>query len=204
MRTTQRPLTAAEQQLVPGARRVVWWAVHRFIRHHPVARGYEDDLASYGWLGAIYAAQRWSPDGGASFRTFTQRPVKRFVARGWLALVGVVRDEHGAYVERQEVPLDDVLNVVVPPTQERAAEARRLGASIGERLCAHMRPGTTQPVREKAVRAYLLHLQGETLEAIGAEFGATRQRAHQVLTLAEQAALRWAASMKPHWERSAA
>ncbi|QSQ24834.1 sigma-70 family RNA polymerase sigma factor [Pyxidicoccus parkwayensis] len=203
MRSIQRPLTAAEQQLVPQAQSLVRWVVTSFVRRNPAARGFKDDLTSYGWLGTIYAAQHWRPDGGASFKTFASRPVQRYVARGWLALVGVARDEDGAYVARQEVPLDDVLNVSVPPTQERVAEAHRLCASIGERLCTHMRPGTQQSTRERAVRVYLLHLEGETLERIGQEVGGTRQRAHQLLSQAEEAALRLRAALKPAWERSA-
>ncbi|TQF14226.1 sigma-70 family RNA polymerase sigma factor [Myxococcus llanfairpwllgwyngyllgogerychwyrndrobwllllantysiliogogogochensis] len=205
MRNGQRSLTAAEQQLVLQAHRVVRWAVRSFVLRCSAARGFEDDLASYAWMGAMYAAQRWLPDGGASFVTFARRPVRHYVMRGWLALAGVTRDEDGAYVPRHELPLDvdELLSVVVPPTQERTAEAHRLSATLGERLCAHMRPGMSQPVREKAVQAYLLRLDGETLESIGQHVGGTRQRAQQLLTQAEEAALRWAASLTPSWERGA-
>ncbi|QSQ19343.1 sigma-70 family RNA polymerase sigma factor [Pyxidicoccus parkwayensis] len=203
MRSLQRPLTAAEQQLVPQAHRLVWWAVHRFVRRNPAARGFEDDLASYGWLGALYAAQHWRPDGGASFKTYASRPVRRDVARGWLILTGVASAEDGRPVPRQEVPLDDALNVAVPPTQERMVEAHRLRASIGEWLCAHMRPDTKPHTRERAVRAYLMHLDGETLENIGQQFGCTRENVRQILVKADEAVLRWRAALNPAWERSA-
>jgi|GEM_PF-5145600 len=205
-RNGQRPLTATEQQLVLTAERLVWWSVHRFVRRNPAAAGFEADLASYAWMGVMYAAQRWHPEGGAAFVTFAKVPVRHYVSRGWLILAGVVRDEDGTYVPRCEVALDvdEMLDVVVPPPQERTVEAHRLAATLGERLCAHMRPGMTQPVREKAARAYLLHLRGETLESIGQKVGHPRQRAHQLLNQAEEAALRWAASMKPAWERRVA
>lgn len=203
-RNGQRPLTAAEQQLVLTVERLVWWSVHRFVRRTDAARGFEDDLSTYGWMGAMAAAQRWSPEGGANFRTFAKRYIRRDVARGWLALVGAIRAEDGSYVARQDVSLDDVLGPTVPPSQELMAEAHRLGATIGERMCMHFRTGLRQPTRAKAVQTYLLHLKGETLEDIGAELGATRQRAHQLLNQAEEAALRWAASMTPAWERRAA
>ncbi|NTX08927.1 sigma-70 family RNA polymerase sigma factor [Myxococcus sp. CA040A] len=207
MRQPQRPLTEAEQQLVLTAERLVWWSVHRFVRRNPAAAGFESDLASYAWMGAMYAAQRWHAEGGASFVTFAKVPVRHYVSRGWLILAGAVREEDGRYVPRHEVALDveELLNVVVPPPQERTVEAHRLAATLGERLCAHMRPGMKQHVREKAARAYyLLHLGDETLESIGQQVGGTRQRAHQLLNQAEEAALRWAASMKPAWERRVA
>ncbi|WP_141330916.1 sigma factor [Myxococcus sp. AB025B] len=201
---TQRPLTAVEQKLVLTAEKVVWWCVHSFVRRHEAARGFEDDLSTYAWMGAMAAAQRWRPEGGASYRTFAKRHIRRDVARGWLSLVGAVRDEDGRPVAGKYVPLDDVLGATVAPSQERLAEAHRLGATIGERMCQHFRAGLREPTRVKAVQTYLLHLQGDTLEEIGAELGATKQRAHQLLNDAEKAAVRWAASMTPAWERRVA
>ncbi|MCP3065310.1 hypothetical protein LXT21_41715 [Myxococcus sp. K38C18041901] len=201
---TQRPLTKAEQKLVLTAEKVVWWCVHSYVRRHEAARGFEDDLSTYAWMGAMAAAQRWHPEGGASYRTFAKRYIRRDVARGWLSLIGAVRDEDGKPVAGKYVPLDDVLDVAVAPSQERLAEAHRLGATLGERMCPHFRPGLREPTRVKALRAYLLRLKGDTLEEIGAELGASRQSAHQLLNIAEKASVRWAASMTPAWERRVA
>ena len=187
------PLDAQQRGAVLEIRPLLRWYVGRFLRVCPTASPYLGDLTQDAWEAACRAAQHWCPERGP-LAHYAGVAIHRALWEGYFRAIG-----KGAN-RAPDVDVEEFLrHIPVPPEQEDVVmrgEARRLYASLGERLTANMRVGVRDATKRKAVRAYVRHLNGESGADIGRALRCSRQAANKLLDLAEAAALRWAADFQ--------
>ena len=171
----QKPLTAAEQDLVDAHIRLAFHLVNRrYGRDHPFA----DDLAQEACLGLMEAARRFDPSRGLAFGTYA----------GWW-----VRSKISGFMRRRKLrrkvdgagSFDDPDG---PPEPADPASALRpldilIADEAAERnvdLLQSALAGLTD--RERTV--LLRRAGGETLRTIGEALGVSKERVRQIETAA--------------------
>jgi RNA polymerase sigma factor (sigma-70 family) len=75
------PLTAAQSKLLADNRGYAYWLVAKAIRQRPDLKQHADDLVQEAFLGMVYAARSWRPDGGAKFITYAMFPTRKAIWR---------------------------------------------------------------------------------------------------------------------------
>jgi RNA polymerase sporulation-specific sigma factor len=158
-------------------RKLVEFAVNRYMKRFHLEGIERDDLVSWGLLGLYYAAQAWDADRGLAFSTLAMTAIERMIVRG-------VRAERRGRSPSTTLSLDALLNEEVDETTERHLDQLAdEGDPIEEQI---LRLETQLELRQAVAelspeQQWVLHqryYQGRTLREVAAETGTTRQAIH--------------------------
>jgi RNA polymerase sporulation-specific sigma factor len=158
-------------------RKLVEFAVSRYMKRFHLEGIERDDLVSWGLLGLYYAAQAWDADRGLAFSTLAMTAIERMIVRG-------VRAERRGRGPSTTLSLDALLNEEVDETTERHLDQLAdEGDPIEEQI---LRLETQLELRQAVAelspeQQWVLHqryYQGRTLREVAAETGTTRQAIH--------------------------
>jgi RNA polymerase sigma factor (sigma-70 family) len=70
------------ERLVHENRKLVHYAVNRYLKRYSVPSMEREDLVSWGMIGLVHAARAWDPARGGSFSTLAYKAVERMIVRG--------------------------------------------------------------------------------------------------------------------------
>lgn len=90
-------------RLVQENRKLVDFAVNRYLKRFHVEGMEREDLISWGLMGLVYAARAWDPGRGLQFSTLAVTAIERMIARG-------VRTEWRPNEAHATLSLDELLN----------------------------------------------------------------------------------------------
>jgi RNA polymerase sporulation-specific sigma factor len=79
---TKDPGETVIRRRVEEHRRLVDFAVNRYLKRHPIEGMEREDLVSWGLLGLFHAARAWDPRRGCAFSTLAMVAIERMIARG--------------------------------------------------------------------------------------------------------------------------
>lgn len=173
--------------------------IHYLARKASLAAGTEyEDMAQEGWIGVMRAAEKWSPDGGASWTTYLRRGA-------WMRMLkanmvdGTIKTPYNARMKHWRETGEDMGRVPIGSLDAPIRTRSNSGASLllvestedpsPEHPTEAMRDAATAALRmhePREVYAYILRNRlGWNLTQVGAEFGISRQRASTLVKRAE-------------------
>lgn len=178
---------AEVNRLVQENRRLVEFAVNRYLKRYHVEGIERDDLVSWGLMGLVHAARAWDASRGLAFSTLAVTAIERMISRG-------VRSEWRAAEAHATLSLDALLG---EEGEDGASRDRHLdqledeGSSVEEqivqletRLLLRQALAELSPEQQWVVqRRFFEH---RTLQELATEAGTSRQAIH----LREQTILR--------------
>ncbi len=143
---------------------LAWVAHQQCDRRVPV-----EDLAAYGLLGLVEAAERFDPTRGVKFTTFAYPRVRGAILDG-LA-------EMAPLLERSVAPADLDAQAGPPPSAEAASPPARLAAAEARARVAMLAGRLPEQMREVL---HLVYVSGHTLTSAGDRMSLSTSRASRV------------------------
>jgi RNA polymerase sigma factor (sigma-70 family) len=161
-------------QRVQENRKLVEFAVNRYLKRYHLEGIERDDLVSWGLLGLCYAARAWDPERGLAFSTLAMTVIERMIVRGvraerrggdptmMLSLDALLSEEPDGMAERH---LDQL------PDEGHAVEEQIL--HLETQLALRQAVAELRPEQQWVLQQRYYHQR--TLREIAAETGTTRQ-----------------------------
>jgi RNA polymerase sigma factor (sigma-70 family) len=174
-------------RLVQENRRLVDFAVNRFMKRHHL-RGIErDDMISWGLMGLFHAARAWDASRGLAFSTLAVTAIERMISRG-------VRNEWRAGEPHATLSLDALLSEGseegdsrdrhLDQIEDEASDVEEQIVQLETRLMLRQAVAELTPDQQWVVQQRFF--QHRTLQDLAAEAGTSRQ----AIYLREQTILR--------------
>jgi RNA polymerase sigma factor (sigma-70 family) len=170
---------AEVSRLVQDNRRLVDFAVNRYLKRYHIEGIEREDLVSWGLMGLVHAARAWDASRGLAFSTLAVTAIERMIRRG-------VRSEWRAREAHATLGLDALLS---DTAEDGASGERHLdqleaeGESVEEqivrleiRLMLRQALAELSPEQQWVVRQRFYHHR--TLQEVATEAGTTRQAIH--------------------------
>jgi len=156
-----------------AAQHAAWW-----LRNIPASRPHRDDITQECVIAAWEAAADFDESRGVKLTTFAWRRMYGAV-RAYLQAAGVIQWRVGRNGARSFAPLQ-VADPPEMPGADRTDEPLVLAEAWGALIDGYTRRGFTAGHAEALARLDV----GQTFAEAGAAVGLSRQRVHQVATLA--------------------
>jgi RNA polymerase sigma factor (sigma-70 family) len=166
-------------RLVQENRKLVDFAVNRYLKRFHVEGMEREDLISWGLMGLVYAARAWDPGRGLQFSTLAVTAIERMISRGvrteWrpneahatLSLDELLTGEEGADGSRER-HLDQV--------QDDSDNVEDQIVELETRLTLRKAVAELSPEQQWVVQKRFY--EDRTLQEIARDVGTTRQAIH--------------------------
>jgi RNA polymerase sigma factor (sigma-70 family) len=164
-------------QRVRENRRLVEFALNRYLKRYHLEGIEREDLVSWGLLGLYYAAKAWDPNRGLAFSTLAIPAIERMIVRG-------VRAERRGQSSSTTLSLDVLLREEEDgPTERHLDQLADEGDPIEEQVLRleiqrELRQAVAELSPEQQWVLRQRYYQGRTLREIAAEMGTSRQAIH--------------------------
>lgn len=168
-------------------RRLVDFAVNRYMKRYPLNGIERDDLVSWGLVGLFHAARAWDASRGLAFSTLAMTAIERMIRRG-------VRSEWRAGEPHATLSLDALLcedgeagasrDRHLDQIEDEASDVEEQIVRLETRLLLRQAVAELTPEQQWVVQQRFFHHR--TLQDLAAEAGTSRQAIH----LREQTILR--------------
>jgi RNA polymerase sigma factor (sigma-70 family) len=161
-------------RLVQENRKLVDFAVNRYLKRFHVEGMEREDLISWGLMGLVYAARAWDPGRGLQFSTLAVTAIERMISRGvrneahaTLSLDELLTGEEGADGSRER-HLDQV--------QDDSDNVEDQIVELETRLTLRKAVAELSPEQQWVVQKRFY--EDRTLQEIARDVGTTRQAIH--------------------------
>jgi RNA polymerase sporulation-specific sigma factor len=158
-------------------RKLVEFAVSRYMKQYYLEGIEREDLVSWGLLGLYYAAKAWDADRGLAFSTLAMTAIERMIVRG-------VRAERRGRSSSGTLSLDSLLSEEEAGTTERHLDQLvDEGDAIEEQILRletrlELRQAVAELTPEQQWVLQQRYYQGRSLQEVAAQTGTTRQAIH--------------------------
>jgi RNA polymerase sigma factor (sigma-70 family) len=178
---------AEVNRLVQENRRLVDFAVNRYLKRHHLHGIERDDLVSWGLVGLFHAARAWDASRGLAFSTLAVTAIERMISRG-------VRSEWRESAVNATLSLDALLcedgdegasrERHLDQLEDETSDVEEAIVRLETRLMLRQAVSELTPDQQWVVQQRFF--KHRTLQEMAAEAGTTRQAIH----LREQTILR--------------
>jgi RNA polymerase sigma factor (sigma-70 family) len=166
-------------RLVQENRKLVDFAVTRYLKRFRVEGMEREDLISWGLMGLVYAARAWDPGRGLQFSTLAVTAIERMISRG-------VRTEWRASEAHATLSLDELLTGEdagdgsrerhLDQVQDDSSTVEDQIVELETRLTLRKAVAELSPEQQWVVQKRFY--EDRTLQEIARDVGTTRQAIH--------------------------